>query len=42
MEYVEGKSLDHLIPPQGLPLQQALDWAIAIAGALAKERAVPV
>ena len=34
MEYVEGKTLDRLIPPGGLPLQPALDYAIQIADTL--------
>jgi serine/threonine protein kinase len=36
MELVEGQTLASLIRPGGLPLPQALDYAIAIAGALAK------
>jgi serine/threonine protein kinase len=35
MEYAPGKSLDRLIPKNGLRLSQALRWAIEIAGAVA-------
>jgi serine/threonine protein kinase/Tfp pilus assembly protein PilF len=42
MEYVEGRSLAHAIPAKGLPLARALDYAIAIAGALAKAHAASV
>src|SRR4051794_40493260 len=34
MEYVRGKSLDALIPPQGMRLNEALRIAIAVADAL--------
>src|SRR5262245_60029063 len=34
MEYVEGMSLDRLIPKDGLPLAQALDYAELVAAAL--------
>src|SRR5262249_56025421 len=34
MEYVEGMSLDRLIPRDGLPLAQALDYAEQVAAAL--------
>ncbi len=36
MEYVEGRSLDQVIAGQGLPLQQALTYAIQIGDALAR------
>ncbi len=36
MEYVEGQSLERLIPPKGLPLDKSLDYGMQIAGALAK------
>jgi eukaryotic-like serine/threonine-protein kinase len=36
MEYLAGKTLDHLVPAHGLPLKRALAFAIAIADALAK------
>ena len=36
MEFVLGKSLDHLIPPEGLPAQEVLSYAVQIADALAK------
>jgi eukaryotic-like serine/threonine-protein kinase len=35
MEYVEGKSLDQLIPKKGLRLNQVFSWSIQIASALA-------
>jgi serine/threonine protein kinase/Tol biopolymer transport system component len=35
MEYVAGKTLDRLIPRQGLPLNEALRYALEIADALA-------
>lgn len=35
MEYVEGKPLEELIGPGGLPLRQAVAYAIQMAGALA-------
>ncbi len=35
MEYVEGQSLDHVIGDEGLPLEQALRYAIQIADGLA-------
>ncbi len=34
MEFVAGKTLDHLIPAKGLPIKQALKYALAIADAL--------
>lgn len=39
MEYVEGRTLDQLIRPHGLPLNQALKYAVQITGALAKAHA---
>jgi eukaryotic-like serine/threonine-protein kinase len=36
MEYVEGASLAQLIPPQGLPLKRALEYATEIADGLAQ------
>jgi eukaryotic-like serine/threonine-protein kinase len=33
MEYIEGKTLDKVIPPEGLELKQALQYAIEIADA---------
>ena len=35
MEYIEGRPLDQVIPPAGLPCKQAIAYAIQIAGALA-------
>lgn len=35
MEYVDGRSLDQVVPPSGMPPKQALAYAIQIAGALA-------
>ena len=34
MEYVAGKTLDHLIPRRGLVLNEALQYAVEMAGAL--------
>ena len=34
MEYVPGRTLDRLIPEKGLPLGEALDWALQAAEAL--------
>ncbi len=42
MEFVEGRSLADAIPAKGLPLARALDYAIAIAGALAKAHAAGI
>ncbi|RPI10027.1 MAG: serine/threonine-protein kinase, partial [Acidobacteriales bacterium] len=42
MEYVEGRSLDQVIPPAGLPLKQALAYAIQITGALAQAHAAGI
>jgi serine/threonine protein kinase len=39
MELVEGKTLDEMIPARGLPLKKALDYALQIAGGLAKAHA---
>jgi Tol biopolymer transport system component len=36
MECVEGKTLDQLIGPKGLPLDEVLKYSVQIAGALAK------
>ncbi len=36
MELIEGKSLGEIIPAKGLPLGKALDYAVQIAGGLAK------
>ncbi len=36
MEYVDGQSLAHAIPAEGLPLPRALGYAIEIAAALGK------
>ena len=35
MEYVAGKTLDQVIPKRGLPVQEALRYAVEITGALA-------
>ncbi len=42
MELVEGESLDHIIPPDGLPLARVFDIAIPLADALssAHERGI--
>ncbi len=42
MELVEGKTLQEAIPAKGLPLGKALDYAVQIAGALAKAHAAGV
>ena len=42
MEFVEGETLDRLIPPRGMKLNVALRHAIAIAGALAKAHAANI
>ena len=42
MELVEGESLDLRIPKKGLPLKQALDYAVQIATALAKAHAAGI
>src|SRR5437870_5831559 len=34
MEYVAGKTLDHVIPQKGLPFKEALQYAVDIAEAL--------
>jgi len=36
MEYVDGKTIEELTPPGGMPLSQALDLAVQIAAALEK------
>ena len=42
MEFIEGKSLGDIIPAKGLPLGKALDYAVQIAGGLAKAHAAGV
>jgi eukaryotic-like serine/threonine-protein kinase len=42
MEYVEGKTLQEIICAKGLPLKKALEYAVQIAGALAKAHAAGV
>jgi serine/threonine protein kinase/Tol biopolymer transport system component len=42
MEYLPGKTLDQLIPHKGLPLKQALKYAIDIADALAAAHAAGI
>ena len=42
MEYVEGKTLDDLLPPHGLPARRALHYAVQIADALAKAHAAGI
>src|SRR2546422_6591582 len=42
MEYVPGKSLDKQITPKGLPLAEALGYAMQIAGALAAAHAAGI
>jgi len=42
MEYVDGKTLDRLIPPNGMPLAEALKYAVQIADALAAAHAAGI
>ena len=42
MEYVEGQPLAQAIGHDGLPLARVLEYAIAIAGALAKAHSAGV
>ena len=42
MELVDGESLDRRIPRKGLPLKQALDYAVQVAAALAKAHAAGI
>ena len=42
MEYVRGKTLSELIPPKGLGIKEALQYALEIAGALAKAHAAGI
>lgn len=42
MEYIDGRSLDRMIPPAGLPVRQALAYAIQIAGALSGANAAGI
>jgi serine/threonine protein kinase len=42
MEYVAGKTLDQLIPPKGLPLAEALNYAQQIASGLAAAHAAGI
>ena len=42
MEYVEGRTLDEKIAGEGLPLREALHYAIQIAGALATAQAAGI
>jgi len=42
MEYVDGKSLDKLTPPKGLPLAEAIVYAAQIANALAAAHAAGI
>lgn len=42
MEYVLGKTLDQVIPNKGLPLKQALKYALAIADAVAAAHAAGI
>ncbi|MGH9722233.1 MAG: protein kinase domain-containing protein, partial [Bryobacteraceae bacterium] len=42
MEYVEGRRLDQIIPPAGLPAKQAVAYAIQIAGALTEAHAAGI
>ncbi len=42
MELVEGRTLNQVIPAKGLPLGKALDYAVQVAGGLAKAHAAGV
>ena len=42
MEYIAGTPLNRLIPPGGLPVAKAVDYAIQIAGALAAAHAAGI
>ena len=42
MELIEGKTLGDIIPARGLPLGKTLDYAVQIAGGLAKAHAAGV
>ena len=42
MEYIDGRSLDQIIPPAGLPVRQALAYAVQIAGALTAAHAAGI
>ena len=42
MEYVEGQPLDRLIAGRGLPLKEALDYAVQMASALAAAHAAGI
>ena len=42
MEYVEGKTLDQLIPRKGMRLSEALKYAVQIADALAAAHAAGI
>ncbi|MBI3696238.1 MAG: protein kinase [Acidobacteria bacterium] len=42
MEYIEGRSLDRLIPAEGMAVDQALGYAVQIASALAAAHAIGI
>ena len=42
MEHIEGRCLDQIIPGGGLPVRQAIGYAVQIAGALASAHAAGV
>jgi len=42
MEFIPGRTLDHLIPHNGLPLKQALHYAVQMADALASAHAAGI
>src|SRR4029450_6892011 len=42
MEYIEGQSLDRLLPARGVLLEQALRWAVEIAEALGAAHAAGI
>ncbi len=42
MEYIQGKTLDNVIPRHGLPLNQALQYAVQIADALSRSHSAGI
>lgn len=42
MEYVEGKTLDHLIPRKGMPVNEAVKLGVQIADALAAAHSIGI
>jgi formylglycine-generating enzyme required for sulfatase activity/dienelactone hydrolase len=42
MEHVDGQPLDRVVPPAGLPVEQAVQFALAIADAVAEAHAIGI